>query len=328
MLRRPRVPFKVFARGSSLRRRVAYSLAIVRLILVPVILLSIYYLIAMARIVDRIVSVDAPVATMAQQISIQMLDARRAEKNYILLHTAEDLEANRQALSRLEQTLAACAELQPVEKPAVDKIQNQVHSYRERFHEVVGRMGQPVQAPFVRIGEVVRAYEKDLNELLKRSRGRSHGELVDELRNRVGSFDAQITATLATEDPSLRQATVDLRTSSDEVLRLAGQLEKRSWERVQHSHEQAGALVRRAEWVLIVVSALTLILSVWVSFTLPRAVVKPLVDLKAAVDHAAAGNYEIEFDVEGEAEVSQLAESVRNLISHVRQKRNHFVGKS
>ena len=160
MLRRPRVPFKVFARGSSLRRRVAYSLAIVRLILVPVILLSIYYLIAMARIVDRIVSVDAPVATMAQQVSIQMLDARRAE------------------------------------------------------------------------------------------------------------------------------------------------------------------------WVLIVVSALTLIFSVWVSFTLPRAVVKPLVDLKAAVDHAAAGNYEIEFDVEGEAEVSQLAESVRNLISHVRQKRNHFVGKS
>jgi CHASE3 domain sensor protein len=328
MLRRPRVPFKVFARGSSLRRRVAYSLAIVRLILVPVILLSIYYLIAMARIVDRIVSVDAPVATMAQQISIQMLDARRAEKNYILLHTAEDLEANRQALSRLEQTLAACAELQPVEKPAVDKIQNQVHSYRERFHEVVGRMGQPVQAPFVRIGEVVHAYEKDLNELLKRSRGRSHGELVDELRNRVGSFDTQITATLATEDPALRQATVDLRTSSDEVLRLAGQLEKRSWERVQHSHGQASALVRRAEWVLIVISALTLILSVWVSFTLPRAVVKPLVDLKAAVDHAAAGNYEIEFDVEGEAEVAQLAESVRNLISHVREKKDHFVGKS
>ncbi len=328
MIRRPRVPFKVFARGSSLRRRVAYSLAIVRLILVPVILLSIYYLIAMARIVDRIVSVDAPVATMAQQVSIQMLDARRAEKNYILLHTAEDLEANRQALSRLEQTLTACADLQPKEKPALDKIHNQVQSYRERFHEVVGRMGQPVEAPFVRIGDVVRAYEKDLNDLLKRSRGRSHGELVDELRNRVGSFDAQITATLATEDPALRQATVDLRTSSDDVLRLAGELEKRSWERVQYSHGQAGALVRRAEWVLIVVSSLTLILSVWVSFTLPRAVVKPLVDLKAAVDHAAAGNYEIEFDVEGEAEVAQLAESVRNLISHVREKEDHSVNKS
>ena len=151
---------------------------------------------------------------------------------------------------------------------------------------------------------------------------------MDELRTRVGSFDAQITATVATEDPALRQATTDLRTSSDEVLRLAGELEKRGWQRVQHSHGQAGALVRRAEWVLIVVSALTLILSVWVSFTLPRAVVRPLVDLKAAVDHAAAGNYEIEFDVEGEAEVAQLAESVRNLIAHVREKKNHLVSKS
>ncbi len=31
-------PMRVFARGASLRRRVAYSLAVVRLILVPVIL--------------------------------------------------------------------------------------------------------------------------------------------------------------------------------------------------------------------------------------------------------------------------------------------------
>ncbi|MFB3921360.1 MAG: HAMP domain-containing protein [Terriglobia bacterium] len=311
-----------------MRRRVASSLAIVRLILVPVILLSIYYLIVMARTLDRIVSVDAPVASMAQQMSIQMLDARRAEKNYILLHTTEDLEANRQALSRLEQTLAACEELQPDEKPNLERIQSEVRFYRERFHEVVGRMGQPVQAPLTRIQEVVRAYEKDLDDLLKRSPGRSHGELVDELRTRVGSFDAQITASLATEDPTLRQATADLRTSSDEIMRLAGQLEKRSWERVQHSHEQAGALVRRAEWVLITVSALTLILSVWVSFVLPRTVVKPLVDLKAAVDQAAAGDYEIEFDVEGEAEVVQLAESVRNLIDHVREKKDHLVNKS
>jgi CHASE3 domain sensor protein len=323
MFRRPRKPFRVFARGSSLRRRVAYSLAIVRLILVPVILLAIYYLFAMGRIVDRIVSVQAPVATMAQQASIEMLDARRAEKNYILLHSPEDLEANRQALSRLEQTLAACADLQPEEKPTLDRIQHQIHSYRQRFQEVVDRMGQPVAAPSVRIGEVVQAYEKDLNDLLKHSRGRSRGELVEELRARVGSFDSQITATFATDDPALRQATVDLRTTSDDVLTLARQLEKRSWERMQHSHEQARALIRRAEWVLIIVSSLTLILSVWVSFTLPRAVVRPLVDLKSAVDHAAAGNYEIEFDVQGEAEVVQLAESVRSLIAHLREKKNN-----
>jgi CHASE3 domain sensor protein len=321
--RGPRKPFTVFARGTSLRWRVAYSLAIVRLILVPVILLAVYYLFAMTRIVDRIVSVDAPVATLAERASIEMLDARRTEKNYLLLHTPEDLEANRQALSRLEQIIGSCADLQPREKPTVEKIQGQLKIYREQFDQIVSHMGEPAQVPFERIQEAVQAYERDLNELMKRARTHSRGQLLEDLRNRVGSFDAQTAATLGSEDPGVRQAMLDLRTSSDEVLRLAGDLEKRSWERVQRNHEEAGALLRRAEWVLIIVSALTIILSVWVSFTLPRAVVRPLVDLKAAVDHAAAGNYEIGFDLQGEAEIVQLAESVRNLIAHLREKKSN-----
>jgi CHASE3 domain sensor protein len=323
MTRGPRKAFTVFARGTSLRRKVAYSLAIVRLILVPVILLAIYYLFAMGRIVDRIVSVDAPVATMADRASIEMLNARRAEKNYFLLHTPEDLETNRQALSRLEQLVASCGELQPREKPTVEKIQAQVKIYRQRFQEIVSHMREPSRAPFERIQEVVQAYEKDLDELLKRGRKYNRGQLLEELRNRVGSFDAQVAATLGTEDPALRQAMTELRTSSDEILHLAGDVEKRSWERVQRNHEEAGALLRRAEWVLISISALTLLVSVWVSFILPRAAVRPLVDLKAAVDHAAAGNYEIEFDLKGEAEVVQLAASVRNLIAHLREKKNN-----
>ena len=72
-----RKPFTVFARGTSLRRRVAYSLGLVRLILAPVILLTVYYIFAMGWIVDRIVSVDAPMATQAQQISLEMLEALR-----------------------------------------------------------------------------------------------------------------------------------------------------------------------------------------------------------------------------------------------------------
>lgn len=319
----PLKPFRVFASGVSLRRRVAYSLAVVRLILVPVILLAIYYLFAMGRIVDRIVSVDAPVATLAQRVSIEMLDARRAEKNYFLLHKPEDLEANRQALSQVEQIIATCAELQPAERPTVEKIQAQVSFYRQRIQGAISRRGQAVQTPLERVRGVVQTHQQELNDILRKARKRSRGQLVEDLRSQVEAFDAQMIAALEADDPAVRQATADLRTSGDQILRLASDLEKRSWQRVQRNHEEAGGLVRRAEWVLIIVSALTLILSVWVSFTLPRAVVKPLVDLKAAVDHAAGGDYEIEFDLKGEAEVVQLAESVKSLIAHVREKKNN-----
>jgi nitrogen fixation/metabolism regulation signal transduction histidine kinase len=73
--------------------------------------------------------------------------------------------------------------------------------------------------------------------------------------------------------------------------------------------------------VLGSVSFLTLLISVWVSFVLPQEVVQPLLELKEAVDHAAAGNYKIELDVQGEGEVADLANSLRNLIAHVREKR-------
>jgi nitrogen fixation/metabolism regulation signal transduction histidine kinase len=318
-------PMRVFARGTSLRRRVAYSLAVVRLILVPVILLAIYYLFAMSSIVDRIVSVDAPVATFAEKASIYMLDARRSERNYVLLHDPVDLQHNHDSLAALIQIINTCRDLQPEEDATTRNMLHQVNLYQRRLEALVSRMGEPHEAPLARIEEVVRAYQKQTNELLRRARHESQTRLIDDLRNQVGSFDAQISATLETEDPALRQATADLQASSTEVLRLANELEKRSWGRVQLDHQEARNLKVRAEVVLLIVSSLTLILSVFVSFILPREVVKPLSDLKAAVDHAAAGNYEIEFDLQGDGEVVQLADSVRQLISHVREKKNSEV---
>jgi CHASE3 domain sensor protein len=313
-------PFRVLARGASLRRRVAYSLAIVRLILVPVIILAVYYLFAMAGIVDRIVSVEAPVATLAERTSQEMMDARRAERNYFLLHDPADLQANHQSLAQLRDLVGSIRDLEPAEGVTAQKILDQTNLYQQRLNDVVKSLGQPRQAPVDQVQQVVSAYEKDLNELLKRARRGDQAGLVDQIRDRVNSFDAQITATVETADPSVRQASVQLEDSSSQVIQLASDLEKRSWERVQLDHQKARELKRRAEWVLCIVSVLVFLLSVWVSFVLPREVVSPLVDLKAAVDHAAAGNYEIEFDVQGEGEVVQLANSVRNLIAHVRDK--------
>ncbi len=313
-------PFRVFARGTSLRRRVAYSLAIVRLILVPVIFLAVYYLFAMGWIVDRIVSVDAPVATLAEQVRIAMLDARRSERNYFLLYDQDDLNANRDSLKNLTQILATIQELQPQEKPHVEQIQTQVEFYRKRMQEAVERHGEAREPPVDYLRNVIRAYTQDLDTLLKHASRERPARLVEELHNRLGSLDAQVSATLVAQDPAFRQITEDLRTSSASVEQLASELENRSWDRVNRDHARARGLIRRAEWVLSIVSGLTLLLSIWVSFVLPRQVVKPLVDLKSAVDQAAGGDYAIEFDVEGQGEVVQLANSVRNLIAHVREK--------
>jgi len=311
--------FQVLAPGASLRRRVAYSLAIVRLILVPVIVVSVYYLLQVGWLVDRIVSYDAPAATLAQQASIEMLQARHTERNYLLLYDPASLQANRESMQKMEQILTAIRDLHPSDQALTQQALDALHRYQQGFQAAVVVIGQPGQAPADRVDAVLITYEKDLDALLKSTRYKTHAQLVDELRNRVGSFDAQITKTIQEGNPALGKITADLQTSGQDVLDLTASLETRSWSRIEFDHNKARRMISRAEWSLSIVSGITLLVSVWISFILPRQVVKPLLSLKDAVDHAAAGNYEIEFDIQGEGEVVQLANSIRLLISHMRE---------
>jgi hypothetical protein len=88
-------------------------LAIARLILVPVIFLAVYYLFEMGWIVDRIVNLDAPAAKLAQGASIEILEARRAERNYLLLHDPIYRAANRESLARSREILSQIQDLEP-----------------------------------------------------------------------------------------------------------------------------------------------------------------------------------------------------------------------
>jgi methyl-accepting chemotaxis protein len=314
-----RKTFNILTRAGSLRRRVAFSLAIVRLILVPVIFLCVYYLVKMDSILDRILNVDAPTGTLAQRASIELLEARRVERSFFLLHDPTYLQVHAESLARAKKILSEIHDVESNEQPTTRKVLQHLDLYEQQFATAVSVMEEPGGTPMQRIQEVVQRYEKDLNNHLRRARRDRQPQLVEDLRRRVGSFDDEITSTIQAGDPRLRQVTADLQASSQEVLDILSDLEKRSGARVERGHEQARRLVHSAEWVIGIVSALTLLLSVWISFVLPRRVVKPLVDLKQAVDHAATGNYEVEFPIRGGGELEDLTKSVRNLIAHTRQ---------
>jgi CHASE3 domain sensor protein len=314
-----RKSFKILAPGNSLRRRTAYSLAMVRLILAPVMLLAVYYLFRMSWIVDRIVNVDAPAATLAHQASIEMLEARRAERNFLLLRDANYLRANRESIDKTQHILNQMRNLEPEEQTALQKASEALTLYRRQFAAAAAAVGRSGPGTTDRVQAVVRTYEQDLNNLLKRSTYTRREQLVEGLRKRVNSFDVQISETAQQGNPELQRVTEDLQTASQEVLRQSSVLEVVNWDRVQKDHAEAGHLIRQAEWALGIVSAITLIISVWVSYVLPRQVIKPLLNLKAAIDHAAQGKYEIDFDVQGKGEMVDLVENLRRLFAVMRQ---------
>lgn len=312
-----RTRFKILAPGNSLQKRVGYSLAFARLILVPVIFLAVYYLFEMGWIIDRIVNTDAPAAAGAQQASIEMLEARRAERNYLLLHDPAYIDANRQSVLQTKEMLGEIKTLEPQDSEAVGKAMDSLELYEQRVTSAVTATGQPGNENGDPVRVAVKAYEKDLDDLLRTAKYKRRSQLVDELRRRVGSFDAQVSETAQESNPALQHVSGDLQSSSEQVLTTLSELEVQNWKRVEWDHRHARALLNHAEWALSIVSALTLLFSVWVSFVLPRQVVQPLVSLREAVDHAAHGESATDLDVEGKGEVAELALSVRNLIARL-----------
>jgi CHASE3 domain sensor protein len=317
---RIRKSFKIFAPGSSLRKRVAYSLAIVRLILVPVILFAVYYLFAMGRIVDRIVNVDAPAARLAEQASVEMLEARRAVRSYALFPDPEYLQTNQKSLTSVRQILVRIGDLEPDEGTIVQQGLQAVAIYQQRFAAVVSAMAESRQEPVELAREAVLAYEKDLDDLVKDARHETRAQLIQELRTRVGSLDTRITEAVQVGNAALYQVTPELQASNEQILQVASDLEKQNWNRVEVDHQKARQLIHRAERSLSIVSIMTLAFSLLVSLILPRQVIQPLLRLKEAVDHAATGNYEVEFELHGAGEVVELAKSVQNLTSLLRRK--------
>ncbi len=312
-----RKTFKILAPGNSLRRRVAYSLAIARLILVPVIFLAVYYLFAMGWIVDRIVNVDAPAATLAQRASIEMQEARRTERNYLLLRDPSYLAANRESLGKVREIVYQIQDLEPGDMGETQKALESLGIYEQRFGTAVSAMQQHGQGDGERIQAVVRAYENDLDNLLRSAKAKTRALLIEELRNRVDSFDSQISETVREGNPALTKVTTDLQNSSGEVLQVLSALETENWKRVELDHKEARHLIHQAEWALSIVSALTLLFSILVSMILPRQVVKPLISLREAVDHVAQGNSAVELEIEGRGEVAELAKSLRGLIARL-----------
>src|SRR6202043_3229842 len=108
-------------------------------------------------------------------------------------------------LAEVKDILTRIRNLEPEEQATTQKALEAMHDYQQQFAAAVAAMGQPGNAPRERIEAVVRNYERDLNGLVREGSHKSRARLVDEVRTQVNSFDAEITNTLETGDPTFRR---------------------------------------------------------------------------------------------------------------------------
>lgn len=117
-----------------------------------------------------------------------MLDARRAERNYFLLRDPEYLRANRESLARATEAVGKIRDLEPEEQSATQQALEKSTLYGRQFSDAVSQAEKPGGTPIERTQEVVRAYERDLNDLLKHARRKTRTQLIEDLRSQVNSL--------------------------------------------------------------------------------------------------------------------------------------------
>ena len=120
----------------------------------------------MGWIVDRIVNVDAPATTLSEQVSVEMLEARRAERNYLLLRDPVYVEATRAPSAKARERFIQIQNLAPSEQENAQNALDELQLYQQHFGAAVSMLVAPGQAPTDRIQGVVCAYEKDLRQHL------------------------------------------------------------------------------------------------------------------------------------------------------------------
>src|SRR5215831_9235415 len=197
---------------------ISIRLAVVRIILVPVIFLTIYYLFEIVAIVNHIVDRDAPATKLADQIAVQMLAARRSERNYFLLHDTVYIQENQQAIREIKRLAGEIEDLDPDNRNDCQNLLNSVDEYERQLESAISLMKEPGGTAAQRVQQAIVTYENDLNQLLRRSRRMKNTQLVQELQNQVQSFDTDLTKTLEQENRALGQVTERVRTSSQHVL--------------------------------------------------------------------------------------------------------------
>jgi len=154
--------------------------------------------------VDRIVNVDAAGAKLAEQASIEILEARRAARNYLCPRpgiSSDEPEITHQC----EASPGSYLGTEPGDETIVQQGPRTQAYISSNFAGRFRRWTEVKARPAQRIREAVLAYEKDLDDLVRKAKHESRGQLIQELALESDRLISRVTEAIQVGSPASRQ---------------------------------------------------------------------------------------------------------------------------
>src|SRR5262245_7084576 len=311
----------------SMRGRIGLGITVSRLIFLPVIFLSIYYIAGMVTVTNRIATVDAKVGQLAGQIAQDVEEMRNAQKNYVLLNDPTSLRRIRESSQKVAMQIEDGLVRSTAERSRFTEMKELLKSYMASIEEISQSANPRENAVALKqFSRGVESYQKRIDFLLavaKRSKTREQvTEAIDEISSAATSFDQIITRWMITSAPERSDLLEELQRKGEMLSEQARLINESGWKNIEVERARAESLGKRATLLITVTLVLTLLLSFAFTWYLRRRVLHPIRDVTQALRKASNGNYDVFLKLNARDELGELVNEFHNLVNHMRHRDN------
>jgi methyl-accepting chemotaxis protein len=310
-----------------MRGRIGLGITTSRLIFLPVICLSIYYIAGMVTATNRIATVDAKVGRLASQIVLEVEEMRKAQKNYVLLNDPVSLRKIRESSQRIMMQIEDGLVLSVSERPRFTGMKELMHSYIATI-EGISQSVNPKEdaAALKQFSGGVESYQQQIDSLLavaKRSKTREEvTQAIDEISNAAMSFDQRVTQWVIGSDPARSKLLAELQSKGEALSRQARMINESGWKNVEEERARTESVGHRAVLLIGITSVLTFLVSFALTWYLPKRVLQPIREMTQALRKASNGDYDVFLHLTAKDELGELVNEFHNLVNHMRCRDN------
>lgn len=300
-------------RGTTIRGRIALSMLYAAALIVPAVIISLFYIRRMNTAVGRIVNQDIELMHIADRISLEFLEARRGEKNFLLYGDTTYLLEGMSSLRNVSRLCAEGRRLDPALTVRFDSVCELSSAYGSLTDSLL-RLPRPDAARVI--------ITPDLSELrthyesLLLAASRTEDQAV---RDSLRSAAALVAGEISVPIPGYRSINDSILSIQTAMGAQTDSIISHAQRRVIQHRDRARQLATWGQRNILTVLLLVLIILVWLIIVLPRRAVLPIKRISNALSRVEEGSLDIRIQVRTRDELGQLARQLNRTLSYLRE---------
>uniref|UniRef100_A0A7C4CB84 HAMP domain-containing protein n=1 Tax=candidate division WOR-3 bacterium TaxID=2052148 RepID=A0A7C4CB84_UNCW3 len=306
-LRRPR-------NGSArIQTRIALGMIASALLVVPLVLVAMFYTGRMAQTASQMAESDVELLRIGHAVTFHFLEARRAERNYLIYDDTAYLTAVRASLQSCLIAARRSRTLDTLLSARADSLVAQLDAYRgllDSLRRIPALRPDPAR---LRELEALRARHRlALRQAADDSSGRdSLLALAAGLAQQLETAEIVGYAGLALSER--------IRSTGDAITSLASRITARANQRLAEHEARVRRLSAWSQRNIITVLIIMVGLVVWLVIRLPRTIVLPVKRIANALARAETGDLDVRITPRDKDELGQLAVQLNRVFARLRE---------